>query len=143
MPHTTKCLAVFAVIAMVLGCGGEPAIEMPETFPVTGKVVGARDAAVSSANIDFRPASGDSLFIINATTNAEGEFELTTRHINDRKDQYKRPGVPAGEYRVTIMLPQPPDQQQGHVPPVTWPQPIIVKPEANHFTFDVRKAAAR
>lgn len=130
--------------AASLGCQGEPQPAIPETFPVTGAVTTRQGAPAADAVIDFRPASGvDNGLIINAVTDARGQFEMRTRHINDRTKAREKIGAPAGDYRVTITPKQPEDQQQAFALPVHWPQPVTIAAQPNVLTFDLAKAPAR
>jgi hypothetical protein len=88
-----RFVAIAAVVFSVQGCGGSGA-DLPETVPVTGKVI-FKGAPLTGAAVRFyregasdRPAVG--------TTDSKGVFNLTTFNTND--------GAQPGPYKVTILM---------------------------------------
>lgn len=75
------------------GCGGS---DRPLIVPVGGKIV-YKGEPVEGAKVTFHP-TGESPRKPIGTTNANGEFRLTTFDTND--------GAPPGEYVVTVYKPQ-------------------------------------
>lgn len=141
LSHSSLALLV-AVVS--LGCQGEPTPTVPQTFPVTGTVTTRQGAPAAEAMVDLRPASGvDTGLIINAVTDARGQFEIRTRHINDRTKGHEKIGAPSGDYLVTITPKQPEDQQQAFALPVSWPQTITIASEPRVLTFDLGKLPGR
>ncbi|QDV25445.1 carboxypeptidase-like regulatory domain-containing protein [Aureliella helgolandensis] len=75
------------VLLCSLGCGGV------KIYPVKGSVV-LDDKAIEGALVVFSPqGGGEGAVTGTATTNANGEFKLTS---------LKGQGIPAGSYKITI-----------------------------------------
>ncbi len=74
---------------MLTGCGGDTG---PETTPVTGTVL-LDGEPVEGATVNF--LAGASAHAATGTTDAKGEFSLTTMTMD-------KPGAVAGTYTVTI-----------------------------------------
>lgn len=127
--------------ALAAGCHGGD--DGPETYPVTG-VVTLAGAPVGSATVTFVPAAASAPGA-QATTDAEGKFNV---QIASSMGQSTKRGLPAGDYRVTVlkmvMPPGPPslNNPPKNVLPLKYANPRssglgeTVDPEkTNHFEF--------
>ncbi len=95
-----KCslLLLGGVLTAVLGCGQREAVKL---FPVSGKVTFRGEPAANALVVfhDKRPRDElRNLPIPRARTDDDGSFRLSSYETND--------GAPAGEYRVTVILPE-------------------------------------
>jgi hypothetical protein len=89
---TIAALAFAGLCVLAVGCDSGPTL-----LPVTGKVtVDGQPAA--GAVLLFHPATKANPFVSSATTGADGSFSI----ITDTK-----PGIPAGDYKVTATYPDP------------------------------------
>lgn len=86
-----RLVSLVVIVSFIQGCGGG-GVELPQTVPVSGKVI-FNGAPLEGAAVRFyceetpdRPATG--------VTNGEGEFRLTTFNTND--------GAQPGAYKVTV-----------------------------------------
>lgn len=78
------------------GCGGGP--EIPQTVTVTGKII-YQDKPVAEAQVGFvSKLDNKDVLPAQGTTNADGEFTLTT-YIDP---QHEVSGATPGEYVVTV-----------------------------------------
>jgi len=95
--HYRPVLLLAAVVALcsVAGCGGGP--KAPECAPVKGSAK-YKNKPLAEAMIVFHRVGGDVEGNQKpmATTDANGNFSLTTFHQND--------GAPPGEYAITVEL---------------------------------------
>ncbi len=90
MIHRVLALHAVAICLLVMGCG--PANTNPPTIPVTGKVT-HKGEAVEGATVKFLPSDPEGK-VANATTQADGTYELSTFETGD--------GAMAGKYTVTV-----------------------------------------
>ena len=81
------------LLAVSSGCGN--ANDGPETYPTTGTVT-YQSQPVSGATVIFFPT--DDSQAAQAITNEDGSFEVYTYYDMGRQE---KPGIAAGEYRVT------------------------------------------
>jgi hypothetical protein len=138
--HSTRLFVALAGLVLVLsGCGKEAKMEVPQTYPVKGKLTDKTGAPLADAHIQFSPASGaDNQLIINAVSDANGTFSLQTRHMNDAAGRLLREGAPEGEYKLTVMPKIEYDQLKGPPPTATWkPTTFKVQPSDNTVTVEV------
>jgi hypothetical protein len=90
--QTLVALAFSTLGLFATGCDSGPAL-----LPVTGKItVDGQPAA--GATLLFHPTSKSNKLVSSATSGADGTFSI----ITDTK-----PGIPAGEYKVTATYPDP------------------------------------
>jgi hypothetical protein len=87
-------LAAAALLTASCGNGRKP------VYPVRGQVFDKHNKAAAGAMIVFHPADGgDDPHKPIATTNAEGQFTLTTYTEGD--------GAPEGDYEISVRWPAP------------------------------------
>ncbi|MCA9206124.1 MAG: hypothetical protein KDA59_23895, partial [Planctomycetales bacterium] len=79
----------------MVGCG-KAGPEIPETYPVTGKVLKADGQPMTNAIIDFRP-EGNVVGMTSGELQSDGSFELVTM-----VDGEKVPGAVAGPHQVSV-----------------------------------------
>jgi len=96
--HSALAGLGFASLAVVSGCGDD----RPDLYPISGRVTvdgtPARGAYVTLHPEKRQPLGTPKPF---GRADAAGQFELTTYSTAD--------GVPAGDYRVTVVWPENPD----------------------------------
>ena len=116
---------LFLPLAFALaGCGGPSQPAFPELHPVRG-VVKRGGAAVSGGVVKFTPEPATPDFLVNGEIGADGSFTLSTVRTTDTAGE-RKPGAPAGKYKVTY-LPPAGDQTVGPTPqPVTLPAPVTL-----------------
>jgi hypothetical protein len=111
------------------GCRGSSAPAPPETYPVTGTVVGEDGQPLSGGAIYFHP-TGDASTEALADIQADGSFSLYTMAHGE-----KYPGAVAGPHEVTVI---PPPSGPDDIPPATrLPETVTVEREANQLTIRV------
>lgn len=97
------------------GCGRNSAVKL-DVVPAKG-VVTLDGQPLANADVTAIPLGDTGGYGGTSRTNAQGEFSIT--HFRGE------PGLPVGEYRVTVSLRKMPD---GSVPPVNDPTPPIESP---------------
>jgi hypothetical protein len=120
-------------LLLLAGCG-EKQPAFPDVHPVRGVVkVGGKPAAGGSVRFDADPAVPG--YIISGPVGPDGAFTLTTVRTTDKVAE-RKPGAPAGAYRVTYMPPAG-DQTAGPPPePPVLPKPVTVEAKENDLTLD-------
>lgn len=125
--------------AVVIGCWqivmfgcGQAGPEIPDTYPVTGKVLKADGQPMTNAIIDFRP-EGNAVGMTSGELQSDGSFELVTM-----VDGEKVPGAIAGPHQVSVTpLMGDQTQQTAVVGPIFLPTPFVVKAGDNDFTIQL------
>jgi hypothetical protein len=129
-----------SVLAALLlaGCS-EAKLEVPQTYPASGTLLDKAGKPIAEAHVRLSPASGaDNQLIISGISDTDGTFTLETQHMNDAARKGVRDGVPAGDYRVTIIPNSQYDQRKGPPPVATWrPQTVKIDPQENTLKFEV------
>jgi hypothetical protein len=117
-----------AVIAGLLaGCGSKPEDAAALALePSQGTVTRGDQAVGPNAQVMFTPESGQDISVT-ALTDAQGHFELAT----SGRDGKRKPGVPAGKYTVTVVMPL--EAGQGNPEQVKLTTLYEVKPGPNDF----------
>lgn len=88
------CLSSLLTIPLLIGCGGESTSGQVDVYPVSGTVK-MFGKPLAGATVSFAP-QGDQPTAY-ATTDAEGNFQLTTYEFGD--------GAAEGQYKVVISKP--------------------------------------
>ncbi|HEY1188491.1 MAG TPA: hypothetical protein VGE74_12640, partial [Gemmata sp.] len=102
--RTLSGLAFAALAAALLGCGKDPSQPgFPDLHPVKG-VVKRGGQPVSKGTVQFTPDPAKSDFLVNSEVGADGTFTLTTVRTTDSRGE-RKPGAPAGKYKVTFTPP--------------------------------------
>jgi hypothetical protein len=115
-------------LAGSLGCGG-PEPTMPATYPVTGKVVSEDGKPMTGGVISFQSIADPSL-TMSGDIQFDGTFTLRTFQGDTQV-----PGIPPGDYQVSVM-PLAGDQATSPpVEPILLPKKYTVKPGENNFTI--------
>ncbi len=120
-------LAAAALAGIVLG-GCAQKVNLPQTYPVRGRVIYKGGGPLAGAVVQFQ-ARSDPRLLTNGETDADGAFTLTTQ-----VGGHKLPGAVAGEHQVTVVPPMPADQS---AEPIVLPQPYTVEAKDNFFTIEV------
>lgn len=117
-------LALIALTLFLTSCSKDDGRKA--TYPVTGKVLDG-SKPLANALVVFHPAGGDGTLKPHGTTDADGNFKLTTYDGND--------GAPAGDYKVTIelWLALRPDESATNRLPAKF-----AKPDTSGFTATVK-----
>lgn len=125
-------------VALVAGCSNGPVVKWPDIHPAQG-VVKSGGKAVSGGSLHLR-ADDASLSDLHVTADvgADGAFSLVTGHAQDKKNE-RKPGAPAGPFKVTYFAPQG-DQTAGRPTlPIELQQPLTIKAGDNDLTIDLPK----
>jgi hypothetical protein len=123
-------------LGLCLGCGGSGgSAQLAQTYKVTGSVVFKGGKPVTGGAIQFSPVS-DTSYTVSGDIKDDGSFTLFTVKGTDRVS-----GAPEGEYRVTVLLPLPPDQKA--IPGIVLPQTYRVEARDNTFAFEIAEPARR
>ena len=129
-------LVAIAVPALVAGCGkdgNQPAFA--ELHPVKG-VVKRGGQPVKAGMVRFFPDPDKPDFIINSLVQSDGTFTLTTVRSTDSKGE-RKPGAPAGNYKVTYM-PDALDQTGGgSTEPIPILKPVTVTAGAKEIVLEL------
>ncbi len=120
----------------ILGCGDsvkQP--DFPDLHPVKG-VVKLGGQPVKGGAVQFIPEPDRPEFLINSEVGTDGTFTLSTVRTTDNKGE-RRPGAPAGNYRVTY-TPMMTEQAAGAIiEPITTTQVLTVATGPNDLTIDL------
>lgn len=123
------CLAAAALAWVFLGGCGEK-VNLPQTYPVRGRVVYKGGVPVAGGVVQFQ-AHSDPRLLTNGETDVDGAFTLTTQVGGQ-----KLSGAVAGEHQVTVVPPMPADQS---AEPIVLPHPYTVEAKDNFFTIEIDK----
>jgi hypothetical protein len=134
--------AVLLVALVLAGCQ-EAKLDVPQTYPVSGKLADKSGKPIENAHIQLNLVSGaDNQLIINGRSDKAGAFTLETQHMNDATKRKVQKGAPEGQYRVTIMPSNSYDQLKGPPPSVSWrPTTVKIEPKENILSFEVVAAS--
>lgn len=125
-----------AVLWALSGCGGgsnQP--DFPDLNPVKG-VVKRGGAPAKGGSVQFAPDPAKPEFMINSVVGDDGSFALSTVRSTDSKGE-RKPGAPAGTYKVTYTPPLGDQTADGHVHPVDAPKPVTVKAGDNDLVVEL------
>lgn len=133
----TRCATVLGLLVLA-GCGGDNQPPFPDLHPVKG-VVKRGGQPVSGGGIRFDPDPARPEFIITSTVEPDGTFTLATIRTTDKSGE-RKPGAPAGKYKVTYMPPAG-DQTAGGASfdPITAPGGVTVEAKENDLTVELTK----
>ena len=136
--RTVSALALATVTAALVGCGSGPSQpDFPDLHPVKG-VVKRGGQPVSKGVVQFAPDPAKSDFLINSEVGTDGTFTLTTVRTTDSKGE-RKPGAPAGKYKVTFTPPLGDQTAGGQINPIDVPTPATVAPGDNTLTIELPK----
>ncbi|MFO0804181.1 MAG: hypothetical protein U0791_13800 [Gemmataceae bacterium] len=125
-----------AVLFGLVGCGGDkgqPAFS--ELNAVTG-VVKRNGQPVKGGKLTFTLDPDKQEFGVNAVVGSDGTYTLTTYRLTDSSGE-RKPGAPAGTYKVTY-VPDITDQTSGgSMEPVRLTTPVTVAAGANTLNIDL------
>jgi hypothetical protein len=131
-------LGPILALFVLCGCSGEPEVKWPEIHPAKG-VVKAGGKPVTGGALQLR--SDDAAladFHVSGDVGNDGTFTLSTGNARDRKNE-RRPGAPAGKFRLTYFAPQG-DQTAGRPTlPVELPQPVTIAAGDNNLIIELTK----
>ena len=136
--HVRSILLLAFGLAALIGCGkdsSQPAFA--DLYPVKG-VVTRGGVPVKKGAVRFTPDPDKQEFTINSEVGEDGTFSLTTVRITDKAGE-RRPGAPAGKYKVTF-VPHLGDQTAGgFTDPVELPQVVTVEAKENDLKLELPK----
>ena len=118
-------LGAVAALATLSAVGCKPGSKMPSLNPVKGRIMKG-STPVHQAVVRLTSDEADPAFAHVGTTDPEGNVIVSTI---EAKTNLKQPGVPAGTYKVVILLPM--DREQRGGGEIILPDPFIVKPGEN------------
>jgi hypothetical protein len=126
-----RLIGLSVALVVLSGChGGAP--ELPALYPVSGKVTD-RGKPVGGGALRFYADPDQPTFIVSAVVNPDGTFTASTVRSSG-KDEARRPGAPAGTYRLAYY---PPSKDQSGTPAVEVPQPVRVEERPNEITVEL------
>ena len=127
-----------ALAVLLAGCGGVKQPEFPDVYPAKG-VVKRGGKPVAGGSVQFAPVPERPDFLVNSEVGPDGTFALSTARTTDKVGE-RKPGAPAGKYRVTY-LPPAGDQTAGGVSfdPVEVPGTVTVAARENNLTVELTK----
>jgi hypothetical protein len=129
-------LLAFVVLGLgVAGCSAPPQPEFGELHPVTG-VVKQDGKPVSGGVVRFRPDPDKPEFLINSEVASDGTFSLSTVRTTDKQGE-RRPGAPAGQYKVTYEPKLGDQTADRYREPVTLPKPVTIEAKSNQLTIEL------
>lgn len=129
-----NCVAsrLLLLLALPVGCGTSP--HDPATYPATGVVV-FNGQPVEGAIVEFAPASESAGGAgAQARTDAAGRFTMSLLVDNGQRSL---PGLPAGEYRVTVVKMESPGEASLTRPPKNVLPPRYQSPSASPLSATV------
>lgn len=126
----TLWLGASLIMVANFGCG-DPGRDDPKVYPVKGTVKFKNGKPLVQGFVSFKGNNPDE--VINSFTEADGSFALSTVLAKSKR---KLPGVPAGDYQVTVTLPMGQDQSGGGS--MDLPTKYTVKPQDdNNFAITI------
>lgn len=117
------------------GCGDARQPDFPPLHPVKG-VVKRGGKPVSGGSLLFTPDPETPDFRTNAEVGADGTYSLTTFRTTDRKGE-RKPGAPAGAYKVTYTPTQREQTAGGTLEIVELPKPVTVREGENDIPIEL------
>lgn len=135
MRNRTVSVLALAVV-LIVGCGTESTQPtFPDLHPVKG-VVKHGGKPVKGGSVRFNPDPEKPEFSVNSEVSADGTYTLTTVRTTDKQGE-RKPGAPAGKYKVTF-TPLLGDQTAGGPStPFELPSPVEVKPGENDIPIEM------
>jgi hypothetical protein len=121
------CIVLALLPALAAGCG-DKTVDLPKTYPASGRVVLEDGKPLAGASIQL--SSADTPFTISGVADDDGKFTLSTMQGNKKVS-----GAIPGEYEVTIYPPIPSDHRA--VQPIVLPESYKVEAKENTYTFTV------
>ena len=127
---------IVALVALAAGCdAGKKQPDFPALHPVKG-VVKKGGAAASGGLIQFTPQDDKGEFLVTAVVGADGAFTLSTVRTTDSTGE-RKPGAPAGLFKVTYTPPLGDQTAGGVVTPVLLSTPIPISAGDNNLTVEL------
>lgn len=120
------------------GCGGADQPPFPELSPVKGVVKRGNDP-VAGGDIKFTPEPDRPEFIVNSVVGADGTYSLTTVRTTDTRGE-RKPGAPAGNYKVTYIPPHNSKTSTKSFTPIDLKALVTVQAGANDIAIDLSAA---
>lgn len=119
-----------AIVLAFTGCSsGSGGVTWPELYPVKGTVTQG-SKPVSGGYLQFRLQDGSPDYLVSGQVGADGTFTLLTSHAQE-KNGTRKPGVPAGTYKVMYAPPSGDQTTGGSIEPIPLVKPITVNPGDN------------
>lgn len=124
-----------ALAVLCSGCeSGRPQPAFSDLHPATG-IVTQSGKTVGGGVVTFTPQPDRQEFLINSEVGDDGRFSLSTVRATDSKGE-RRPGAPAGEYRVTY-LPPVKNQTAGNLDPIALPKHTTIQAGSNDLKLEL------
>lgn len=131
---------VFAALALGLlsGCGsGVKQPDFPDLSPVKG-VVTRGGSPVKGGAVQFFPDPAKPDFLINSEVGTDGTYALSTVRTTDSSGE-RKPGAPAGTYKVTYTPPLGDQTAGGAVNPIDLAKTFTVAAGNNDIPIELPK----
>lgn len=134
--RTFVCTAL--ALGLLSGCGsGAKQPDFPDLSPVKGAVTRG-GSPVKGGAVQFFPDPANPDFLINSEVGADGTYALSTVRTTDKSGE-RRPGAPAGTYKVTYTPPLGDQTAGGAVSPIELTKAFTVAPGSNDIPIDLQK----
>ena len=124
MRRGVGAVAVCLSVIFVAGCYAKRKVDLPETFPVSGKIVTSGRVPVGF-QIRFTPENPEKT--AQGFVQEDGTFSLMTYYMGEKCE-----GAAADSYRVMIV---PPPSMSGGGVPFKLPQPIQITGETTDLAI--------
>jgi hypothetical protein len=132
-------MLLFALLAAAAcGCGKDgKQPDFPDLHPVKGTVTRG-GAPVKGGAVQFYPDPARPDFLINSEVGADGTYTLSTVRTTDKSGE-RKPGAPAGTYKVTFTPPLGDQTAGGAVNPIELTKTFTVNAGNNDIPIDLGK----
>ena len=131
-------LLTAASAALAIGCGGgsdQP--KFPDLNPTIG-IVKRAGQPVKGGAVQFVPDPDRPEFLVNSEVGADGTYSLTTVRTTDKTGE-RKPGAPAGKFKVVYQPPLGDQTAGGQLTPINVPGPFEVKAGPNDILVELPK----
>lgn len=133
-----RALVLCLLCGVLTGCGGQVELaEFEALKPIKGTVTQAGQP-VSGGVIVFQSEPDKPDFLVNSEVGSDGSYTLTTVRLNDRTGE-RKPGAPAGNYRVTYTPVIQDQTAQGAAGPITLPKLVVIDGREEVLNIDLPK----
>lgn len=131
-------IAILAASA-VLGCknGGREQPAFADLHPVKG-ILKRDGVPVKGGALQFFPEPDKNEFLINSEVGDDGSFNLSTVRTTDRAGE-RRPGAPAGSYKVNYLPPLGDQISGGQGTPIPIPGVVVIEARENTLELTLPK----
>ena len=135
--RTRTLVCALLAAGLLSGCGSGKQPDFPDLHPVKG-VVKRDGQPVKGGSVQFTPDPDTPEFLINSEVGTDGAYTLSTVRTTDKKGE-RKPGAPAGKYKVTYTPPLSDQTAGGQLNPIELAQAATVSAGNNEIPLDLPK----